>query len=162
METRNKQSCPTCGHAVNRYKMRLMKEMVESLRAVYMWCGEKRRHEFTRKEISHLLKSETQTTNFGQWVYFGGILYKHSKGHWGMNMKRAKAFLHGVSAINTVAWKDPLSKEVELSDPKTIREIKGIAEFLNDEFMFVPEYEASEPVSPGTEGRLFKLSPMMQ
>lgn len=140
-EHSEKVPCPTCGRAMNRYKITLKRHMVVSMRKVYMWCGEKRVHEFQRKDIRHLLVSENETAHFGDLVYFGGILYKKRRGFWGMNMKRARAFLHGESQINTSAWKDPFTKKVELSDPRFISEVKDMKDLLTEDFMFVPEYE---------------------
>lgn len=134
--------CPSCGQSVNKRKISLIKDMVTSLRKVYIWCAEHRRHEFRRREIKHLLLTENESAHFGDWVYFGGILYKPDKGrgYWGMNMERAKAFLDGKSAINTVCIKDPLTQTHELSEEKFISQIRGIETFLDENKDYVPEY----------------------
>lgn len=143
-----KQACPTCGQSVNRRKIEVVADMVVAMRKVYMWCGEHRRHEFKRGEINHLLESGAQYSRFGDWVHFGGIFYKVKRGFWGLNMKRAKAFLHGESKINIAFWYDPLTKEKEYTAEATVHEVSHIQPHLNDEFMFVPEYETRGETHP--------------
>jgi hypothetical protein len=138
-----KERCPYCGHIINKRKETLFKDMVVSLDKVYKWCLEHNTNEFSRKEIKHLLIKDNEITRFGSWVFFGGILYKREKkGLWGINLKRAKEFLRGDLAINSVAMIDRVNKEVELSEPKTVKQIKGIEAFLDEHGDFVPEYGA--------------------
>lgn len=142
---------PRCSHChqtiKERYKITLTRHMVVSMRNVYMWCGENKRHTFRRYEINHLLaKDETgkQGAHFGDLVYFGGILYKIKKGVWGMHMRRAKAFLHGEKMINTEAWKTPGEEGAEEFAPKFVSQVKDIKELLDENYFFVPEYESTE------------------
>lgn len=146
MKTSHKQSCPTCGQSVNRRKIPLTKEMVRVMVAIHQWCEENGKHEFSRKEIKHLFLTDVEIATFGNWVYFGGILYwpdeaKHTKGRWGMNMQRAREFIRGEKPINSIAWKDPLTKTIELGEPKFIHQIKGVEEYMSGG-VFIPEYEA--------------------
>ena len=152
MPTIHKKSCPTCGQSVNRRKITLTKEMVATLIRLYHWCGENRRHEFSRKDIKELIVGDVEIATFGNWIYFGGLFYRpqgehHLKGHWGLNMKRAKAFIRGEHPINTVAWKDPLTGEVELSEKQYIYQVKGVSSHLDENYQFVAEYEDLESTS---------------
>ena len=65
--------CPSCGQSVNKRKISLIKDMVTSLRKVYVWCVENNRHEFRRREIRHLLLTENESAHFGDWVYLSLI-----------------------------------------------------------------------------------------
>ena len=135
-----KCACPTCGHALNARRITIIKTMVLSLRSVYTWCIENNRHEFKRSEVSHLFKVEAETTHFGDWIHFGGLLYKREQGEWGMNMERTKEFLEGRLAINTVCVIQPINKATRLSDPRIVTHIKGISDFLDSDGRFIPEY----------------------
>lgn len=141
MTTIGKEVCPRCGQTINNRKIVLYRGMVESLREVYLWCILNGRHEFTRKEIKHLLKTDGQIARFGDWVYFGGLMYKGEKGMWGMNMERTRSFLTGRIAIPSVIVKDAITKEIiERIDPKVISQIKGIGQLLDSDGSYIAEY----------------------
>lgn len=88
---------------------------------------------------------DNEIARFGDLVYYGGILYKRGNGKWGINMRRAKAFLRGESSINTVALLDPLTGEHELMNPKYIYQLRGLKSFLDDAGNYVAEYEGGMP-----------------
>ncbi len=134
------ERCPHCGQVISKRKITLLKDMVEALKDIYKWCAINNTHEFTRKDIKHLLKTDNQIARFGDWVYFGGIIYKKEKGIWGINMQRANDFLKGKIVIHTVAIKNPLNGEVELSEYKKIWQVKGLETFLDEQGIFIPEY----------------------
>src|SRR3990167_6152427 len=105
--TINKEVCPCCGQSINKRQIGLFKGMAEALWNVYCWCVERNRHEFERKEIKHLFRNENITARFGDWVFFGGLVYKNGKGFYGLNMERCKEFFQGRLAIPTIVTKDP-------------------------------------------------------
>lgn len=105
-----------------------------------MWCEEKGVHEFDRKDIKHLFKSENDTARFGDLVMFGGLVYKEGKSHYGLNMERCDAFFKGIYKIPTVIWKNPVTRELRLEDYKTINEIPSILKFLNEDMQFMVRY----------------------
>jgi hypothetical protein len=147
MSTINKECCPHCGQTINNRKIALFRGMIGSLKEIYKWCKEKDRHEFSRKDIKHLLKTDGQIARFGDWVLFGGLIYKKEKAEWGMNMERTEAFLSGKLEIPTVVIKNPITKEVvDRLDYRTIKQVKGIEEFLDlFDGSFIAEYVPSKP-----------------
>ncbi len=142
-KTRGKEACPHCGQSINERNIALTKAMVRSLEAVLRWCDEKNVHEFRRRDVKHLFRSETETATFGNWVYFGGIFYKHGMGNWGINKERARAFLAGQLSITLSIWYNPLTHETEVERAGTIDRVPGIAAFLDKEGDFLAEYRGS-------------------
>lgn len=142
MITHNKQSCPTCGQSVNRRRINCTKAMVSALIKVREWCIANGRTEFSRAEIKHLFTTETETATFGDWVHFGGMLYKPAgRGSWGIHMDRATEFLAGRAAIKISVWHDPLAKTYTPDRIGTIRDVKGISAYTNAAGDFIVEYE---------------------
>lgn len=140
MSTLHKQSCPTCGQSVNEREIGLFKGMVVSLYDIWQWCEEKNRHEFTRKEIKHLLKSDNQIARFGDWVMFGGLVYKQGKGHYGLNMERTRDFFTGRSSIPTLIYKNPLTKELRKDRYRYVGQIPSLNELLTENKEFIAKY----------------------
>lgn len=152
-KTRGKQSCPHCGQSVNERNIALTKVMVKSLEKVLRWCDEKNIHEFKRRDAKHLFTSETESATFGNWVFFGGIFYKHGMGNWGLNKDRARAFLSGKLTITVAIWYNPLTKEITVDREGTVNQVPGIAAFLTEEGDFLAEYRGN--VREYKDGQLF-------
>lgn len=146
-----KRSCPTCGQSVNIREIALYAGMVRALAAVYKWCQEKNRHEFQRKDIKHLLTDDGQIARFGDWVFFGGLVYKQGKGHYGLNIERCREYFSNKLAIPTVVYKDPINDSLTFDKKRTIKETPQLKEFLNSNFEFIAQYQ-DEP-----QGTLFEL-----
>lgn len=141
MTTINKEVCPCCGQTINNRKIVLYRGMVESLKDIYVWCRKNNRHEFTRKEIKHALKTDGQIARFGDWVYFGGLMYKGEKGMWGMNIERSEQFLNGKLAIPTVITKNAITKEIiDRQEMKVLWQIKGLSQLLDKDGSYISEY----------------------
>lgn len=141
MSTIGREVCPHCGQTINKRKIVLYRGMVVALGEIYKWCREKNRHEFTRKEIKHVLKTDGQIARFGDWVMFGGLLYKGGKAQWGMNMERTQEFLRCKLAIPSVVVKDPITGEVvDRQDYRKINQIKGLLELLDADGAYIAEY----------------------
>lgn len=139
MRVINKRVCPYCGQSINERKISLFRGMVVPLARVYRWCVEHNRHEFSRKDIKHLLIGDNQIARFGDWVMFGGLLYKKGRGQWGMNMERTKAFLDGSITIPTTIWKNPINGELQKEDNRYIKDIPNLSIYLEDGY-YIVEY----------------------
>lgn len=136
----NKKTCPTCGQSVNPRQISLFLELVDSLRDVYNWCVTNKVTEFERKDIKHLLKSDSVIARFGDWIHFGEILTKDGKGKYKINMIYARAFLTNAMSIPTNVYHDPLTGEYEYEDKKYLRQIKGLSYMLDENKEYIVEY----------------------
>lgn len=145
MTPNDKRPCPTCGQSINTREIGLYRGMVDALSSVYKWCQEKGRHEFTRKEIKHLLKNDGQIARFGDWVLFGGLVYKHGRGHYGLNMERCAGFFSGVAAIPTTIYEDPLTKQITPAKFRTIKNIPGLGAYLDENQNYQTKYHDEVP-----------------
>lgn len=145
MVTINKKSCPTCGQSTNDRQISLFAGMVDALFRVWKWCREKNRHEFTRKEIKHLFEDENQTARFGDWVLFGGLVYKpgNQKGHFGLNMERCNAFFAGKLEIPTELQKNGITGELTITKKGTLGRVKKLRAFLNENLDYIVKYKDS-------------------
>lgn len=137
------ERCEYCGHIISKRRIGLYLGLIKALEDVYKWCIVENKHEFTRKEVKHLFQNESASARFGDLVMFGGLVYKHGKGHYGLNMERCAAFFKGEYLIPTTALKDPISKEVYLTDYKLIHEIPHLGAYLDSQGEFVAEYRLS-------------------
>jgi hypothetical protein len=140
MTTLHKQTCPTCGQSVNERQIALFKEMVDTLKEVYTWCREHGRHEFSRKDVKHLFRGESVSARFGDWVFFGGLVYKEKKGSYGLNMERCYEFFTNRLSIPTLVLKNPLTDEVEKKEWRTITGIPALSNFLDQNQEFIAKY----------------------
>lgn len=116
--------------------------LVVALIKVFKWCENRGVHEFTMKDVRELL-GEVSYTKFSDWVYFGGLVYKNKRAHYGLNRERVIDFITGKSKIQTLAIKDPLTKEITYEDYRTINEVANLAEHLDAEGEFIARYRGN-------------------
>jgi len=134
-----------CGRIMNPREISLYKGMVYALYKVHKYVKKRENgYYFTRKEIKHLFKSENETARFGDWVLFGGLVFKQRKAHYGLNMERCADFFSGLLAIPTICWKHP-NGEIEMESEKYIHDFPKLQEFLDKENMFVATYGGPIP-----------------
>ena len=147
MKSEHKQTCPTCGQSVNKRSIQLYSGMVKVLLKIHKWCSEKETHEFTRKDIEHLLAGYSENCRMSDWVLFGGLMYRpdgeKKGGRYGMNMERTQDFLSGKLKIPTVILKDPLTKELEMTEYKNVYQIPHLAEFLDENKQYIARYSGA-------------------
>lgn len=142
MVTINKEVCPTCGHTTNDRVVTAYSGMVRALVRIFYWCKQNNRHEFDRKEIKHLFQGvDNEIARWGDWVLFGnGMVYKPGgKGSWGLNMDRVASFIRGELKIPTSVAVRP-DKTFYILEERSIREIKSISTFLDENLHFVAKY----------------------
>lgn len=138
--TINKQVCECCGQSINERQIGLFVGMIEALFLVYKWCMDRGIHEFKRKEIKHLFKNENMTARFGDWVFFGGLVYKSDKGSYGLNIERCQDFFSGRSAIPSLITKNPMTGEIKKYNERFIHEVPHLSSFLSDNQDFIARY----------------------
>jgi len=135
-----KQTCPTCGQNTSEREIALYRGLVNALWRVYKWSMEKKENEFTRKDIKHLFVNENDTARFGDWVMFGGLVYKQGKGRYGLNTERCDQFFKGDYKIPTRIWKNPITRELRKEEYKSVGEIPSILSMLNDDREYTVRY----------------------
>ena len=135
-----KQNCHACGQNISEREIGLYKGMVTALWRVYKWAREKEIHEFTRKDIKHLFINENDTARFGDWVMFGGLVYKNGKANYGLNMERCDLFFKGEYKIPSRIWKNPVTRELTKEAYKTINEMPSILQMLNEDGFYIANY----------------------
>jgi hypothetical protein len=146
--------CPNCGHRVARREISLYKGLYEALVKVYQWCKENKTHTFKMHDIRHLI-GQINYTRFGDWVYFGGLIYKEGKANYGMNIERTEDFLFGSKIIQISGWKDPITGEFTPARWGNKKDIPGLQEFLDDNGLYRAKYTTA-PISlfdKGTEDK---------
>jgi len=85
-----------------------------------------------------------QYARFGDWVLFGGLVYKKSKAHYGLNMIRCDKFFKQETMIPIKLLKDPLTGTVEVLEYGSIKDIKGLSEFLDNDGLYLAKYRPSQ------------------
>ena len=133
------QRCLACGHIVSKRQISLYSGMVSALWQVFKWCESKGRHEFTTKDIKHFFNLNS-SARFGDWVMFGGLVYKTKKAHYGLNMQRCNEFFKGTYRIPEYVIKDPVTGQITQGPDITIKEVPKLEKFLNEEREFMARY----------------------
>jgi len=141
-----KITCPHCGSTLSERQIAMFDGLVLALWNVFKWCEQSGIHEFKRKDIKHLLHGDNQTARFGDWVLFGGLVYKpNGKGSYGLNIQRCQQFFSGSLSIPTSIWKNPITKELRKEDYKFIHEIPSLGLFLDENQMYIARYREPQP-----------------
>lgn len=85
---------------------------------------------------------KNEYARFGDLVMFGGIVYKNSKAHYGINMDRCEKFFNNEYKIPTEVWKDPISGEITPGEYKNSKDIPGLISLLNENLEYITNYKA--------------------
>jgi len=144
--------CDKCGGIISERQIGLFNGMVEALLKVWQWAEEHHKYEFARKEVKHLFKNENESARFGDWILFGGLVYRPDgkKGTYGLNLERVKALFLGELEIPTTLWKNPVTHEIRKEDYRSVGNIKNLSEFLDENNEFIALYrQPKEPVQTG-------------
>lgn len=131
--------CDSCGQTINNREISLFSGMVTSLWEVIKWCNQNQVHEFTRKDIKHLLKRDSDIARFGDWALFGGIVYKRGRGKYGINLDRATMFYSDKLEIPIALEKTP-EGEINVLRRGTISNVPNLTHFLDNELNFIAKY----------------------
>lgn len=135
----NYKICPHCGQRIKGARqIALYSGLIFTLKRVYQWCKETKRHEFTRKDIKGFIKNENDTARFGDLVMFGGLVYKSSKGHYGLNMERCADFFLDKYKVPTIIWKE--GAVIKKENYKKLSEIPALLSLLDNDKNYKVEY----------------------
>lgn len=132
--------CDHCNSIISERRIELYTGLVYALWRVYIWCLENNVDTFQRKQIKKLFKNENDTARFGDWIYFGDLVYKPTKGLYRINFEACERFFSGNSRIPIIVWKNPVTKKLLKEKRKYIYEVRGLETLLNRYGEFVPEY----------------------
>ncbi len=133
------QRCLACGHIISKRQIGLYHGLIETLWTVFKWCEQRGAHEFQTKQVKHLFDLNS-SARFGDLVYFGGLVYKTKKAHYGLNMQRCNDFFRGQYKIPEYVVKNPVTGQIEQGPDITINEVKNLREFLNKQGEFQARY----------------------
>ena len=136
--------CPHCHSIVSEREIALDRTMVSAMWKVFVWCKEKGVHEFQTRDVIHLF-SKTQYARFGDTIYFGGIVYKHSKAHYGINMERAEEFFKNRYAVPRSIWKNPVTKEIRKTEDIVLRQVPHLSQLIDEDGYYVSNYKGVMP-----------------
>lgn len=135
--------CMVCGQNVKDRIITIYESLIDELYQVYKWCGEHKRHEFSMKDIRHLL-SKNGYNRFNDLVKCsGGIVYRPEgdddethKGSYGMNMARAKAFFKGEREMPMQVRLNQLTKEKEILKTAKVGDFPALTNLLNTQGLY--------------------------
>jgi hypothetical protein len=134
-------NCPMCGANIKDRTVTIFRELIDALYEVYKWCGEKRVHEFSMKDIRHLL-GRNEYARFGDLVRFGGIVYKpkiegsSEKAHYGMNMARAKEFFSGNYEIPIEITLNQITNEIIGSKYVKVTDFPTLSQMITEKGLY--------------------------
>lgn len=149
----NLQKCPYCHTTLSLRVITLYTGMVGALWEVYKYAKDNNKTRFTRKEIKPLLiGNENTTARFGDWVLFGGLIYKEGRGNYVINLERCEKYFQDELEIPNRVVKDPITGEiVERKDYRSARGTRSIREMLDSDNRYILEYkDRSQNYQPGT------------
>ena len=141
-----KRTCPTCGQSVNIREIPLTDVLIDLLWRIFVWARDNEKHEFDRKEISHLFRTETEIANFGYMAWFGLLYHPNGKrGRWGIHMERTDDIFRGRRTVPLLILKDPLRNQIELRDYKLVSDVPSFKKFLDDNHEYIAMYRGGQP-----------------
>lgn len=138
--------CESCGSIVSEREISLYRGLVDSLWKVFKWCKENNIHEFETKKVRHLL-GQINYARFGDWVMFGGLVYKKEKAHYGLNMERCEEFFKNRYAIPMRVWKNPVTGEIRPEEKHFSRDIPSLVKLLDVDGYYIANYRDNESYS---------------
>lgn len=158
-EHRNEiKKCPYCDHSIEDNMESITQSLIEDLRNVYNWLGEKNRHVFKISEISHLL-SKSSYANFSNLREAGGLMYSPTEqeklqvskdaggvGWYGVNMKRVGAFFRGEFTIPRQYIKHGITGEKMAADYVHISDFPKMVELLGRDGIYNPDRHYTERI----------------
>jgi hypothetical protein len=137
-----KNRCQYCHHIIDKREIAMFAGLVKALWKVYTWCQEKGIHEFKMNQVREML-GRNEYARFGDWVLFGGLVYKTGKAYYGLNMERCDKFFANELEIPSKIWKDPITGELEKVDYRRVTGMPKLLQFLNQDMEYQAKYSCS-------------------
>lgn len=150
--------CPMCNAHIEDRTESIYAELIASLYRVMRWCETNERHEFKMTDIRHLL-GQINYTRFGNLVHYGGVVYpiknedgKRMRGHFGLNIERAKEVFANQRAFPLAKTYDMITGECIAETCVFVRELPSLKQFLDSDGIYHPE-AFGEPLEPQASKR---------
>lgn len=138
------ERCPTCNQSIGTREIKMYTGLTKALWRVFCWAKAKDIDQFKRKDIKHLLLNENDTARFGDWVLFGGLVYKTGKGKYGLNLSRCEDFFSGKLEIPTLLLKNQLTGKCEPKEYRRLDQIPSLMAFLNEDKEYITNYHNNQ------------------
>lgn len=145
--------CPMCNAHIEDRTESIYAELIASLYRVMRWCEQKGRHEFKMTDIRHLL-GQINYTRFGNLVHYGGVVYpiknedgKRMRGHFGLNMERAREVFANERAFPLAKTYDMITGECIAETCVFVKDIPALKQFIDESGQYHPE-SFGQPLNP--------------
>jgi hypothetical protein len=136
IEKRNTiKRCPLCGGNIEDRTIALFKELVNDLYKVYKQCKFTGSHYFKMKDIKDLLNKNTYA-RFGDLCRFSGLVFKMTKGNYGLNMERCEKFFRGELEIPVELTINQINNEIVSKKCVTIDKFPELKQKLTVDGMY--------------------------
>lgn len=145
-ENRNTlEHCPFCSRNIKDREEALYLELMKSLYLVLKWCEERDRHEFTMKDVRHLL-GQINYTRFGNLDKYGLIYIPDGapKGHYGINRKTLREFFSGHRDIIIKRMVNLTTGQTCAETRAYLKDIPNLAQFMDSQ----GEFDHHSPSTP--------------
>ncbi len=144
------KKCPVCHGNIQDRAISIYDGLVKSLYEIYRWCGSKKIHEFSMKDVKHFL-SKNDYARFNDLIKLSnGAVYRQTvddkilKGYYGLNMSRLKEFYQGERQMKIQIIKDQITNETVAETLVYYWELPKLYEYLDANGIF--DHERIMPV----------------
>lgn len=164
--------CPCCNANIKDRQVSLTKELFLKLYKVYVWCAERKVHEFKIGDVKHLL-SKTEYANFSTLIRFGvGLVYRplddegnDQNGTYGLNMQRCREFFRGERMVTLQGKLNQITNEIFERIDGYFHEVPSLVEYIKENGLFDYELRITtgfDPKSvPEKAANKFRLRPII-
>ena len=149
LDNRNEiKLCPFCNASVEDRVISIYEELVSQLYAIYRWCGQNKRHEFSMKDIRGLLDFNGYNRFNDLIRCSNGVLYRPEgetpvegkkrakRGEYGINMARAKEFFTGKRSIHLQISLNQITHEKTVLKDVMVGQVPVLNKLLDSEGVY--------------------------
>lgn len=122
--------CPLCNSNIQDRTVTIYKELINDLHKVFKHCQYTGNYYFKMKDIKDIL-NKNNYARFGDLCRFGGIVFKVSKGNYGLNIERCQAFFEGRYKIPVQITLNQITNEVVDKVEVDINHFPALRDLLN-------------------------------
>jgi hypothetical protein len=138
-DNRNKiKRCPICNSNICDRQIVIYKELMYALWKIYLYCKESKKYYFKIKEIKHML-DKNNYARISDLCKFGGLVFKVSKGNYGLNMDRCCRFFKGEYKIPVQITINQITGEIVNKEEVDIKHFPELYKLLNPDGLYDPK-----------------------